>query len=303
LINTFSDHGQRSMSNASLLAGDTALRTHREVQLLTLSAEPAGVLCQAPTGAGSTENDANSLVRRAFVVLACFSTDDRELSLAELVARTGLPKATLHRLAGQLMTAGALERSGRKYRLGVKIFELSGGVWVQRVLRDIAMPFLQEIYEQTRETVQLALLDGDAVLYIDRVRGHNTVALPTFPGGRMPAYCTALGKAMLAFSPAETVNGIIARGLTPLSPRTVTTPHLLVAQLRNIQRTRIAYDAEESVSGVCCVAAPVLDGQGRAIAAVSVSAPTPRARRIRAEAVRVCATRMGQALREQCPES
>jgi DNA-binding IclR family transcriptional regulator len=271
--------------------------------LLTLSAERADALSRAPASAVSTENDASSLVRRAFVVLACFSTDDRELSLAEFVARTGLPKATLHRLAGQLITAGALERSGRKYRLGVKVFELSGGVWAQRVLRDIAMPFLQELYEQNRETVQLALFDGDAVLYIDRIRGHNTVVLPTFPGGRMPAYCTALGKAMLAFSSAETVNGIISRGLMPLSPRTVTTPQLLVGQLRNIQRTRIAYDAEESVSGVCCVAAPVLDEQGRAIAAVSVSAPTPRARRIRAEAVRVCATRMGQALREHCPES
>lgn len=270
--------------------------------MLTLSPEGASDAHQPPSESGATENDASSLVRRAFVVLACFSTGERELSLAELVARTGLPKATLHRLAGQLIKAGALERAGRNYSLGVKMFELSGGVWAQRVLRNIAMPFLQDLYEQTRETVQLAMLDGEAVLYIDRVRGHNSVILPTFPGGRMPAYCTALGKAMLAFSPASTVHTVISRGLTPLSPRTVTTPNLLVNQLRNIQRTRIAFDAEESVSGVCCVAAPVLDANGRAIAAVSVSATTPRARRLRVESVRVCATKIGEALREHCPE-
>ncbi|MCW2698106.1 MAG: IclR family transcriptional regulator [Modestobacter sp.] len=269
--------------------------------MLTADTDRARLVHQPRADPSVAENDATSLVRRAFVVLACFSTSDRELSLAQLVARTGLPKATLHRLAGQLIAAGALERSGRNYRLGVKMFELSGAVWAQRVLRDIAMPFLQELYEQTRETVQLAMFDGDAVLYIDRIRGHNTAVLPTFPGGRMPAYCTALGKAMLAFSPAETVNGIIARGLIPLSPRTVTTPNLLIAQLRSIQRTRIAYDAEESVSGVCCVAAPVLGANGRAIAAVSVSATTPRARRLRAESVRSCATRIGQALRDHSP--
>jgi DNA-binding IclR family transcriptional regulator len=259
----------------------------------------------APSRIGSGtppgDGDAASLVRRAFGVLACFCKDDRELSLAELVARTGLPKATLHRLAGQLIAVGALERSGRNYRLGVTLFELSGGVWAQRVLRDIAMPFLQELFEQTRETVQLALFDGEAVLYIDRVRGHNSVVLPTFPGGRMPAYCTALGKAMLAFSPAETVRSVLARGLTPLSPRTVTTPNLLVSQLRTIQRTRVAYDAEESVPGVCCIAAPVFNGRGHAIAAVSVSAPTPRARRLRAESVRRSAAQLGLALHDNTP--
>jgi DNA-binding IclR family transcriptional regulator len=247
---------------------------------------------------GSGDGDAASLVRRAFVVLDCFSKDDHELSLAELVIRTGLPKATLHRLAGQLIAVGALERSGRSYRLGVRMFELSVGVWAQRVLRDLAMPYLQELFEQTRETVQLALFDGEAVLYIDRIRGHNSVVLPTFPGGRMPAYCTALGKAMLAFSPAETVRSVLSRGLTPLSARTVTSPGLLVNQLRTIQRTRVAYDAEESVSGVCCIAAPVLNAAGHAIAAISVSAPSPRARRLRAEVVRRSASQLGHALRE-----
>jgi DNA-binding IclR family transcriptional regulator len=243
------------------------------------------------------DDERTPLLHRAFGVLACFSVDEHELALVDLVERTGLPKATLHRLAGQLVSLGLLERVGRNYRLGVRLFELCGGVWAQRVLRDLAMPFLQDLYEETHETVQLAALDGDEVLYVDRIRGHSSVVLPTYPGGRMPAYCTGLGKAMLAFSSADAVRGIVARGMPRLSSRTVT-PNVLLNQLREIRRTRIAYDAEEALPGICCVAAPILTADGMPLGAVSVSATTTRVRRLRVEAVRNCAARIGHAVGE-----
>ncbi|MPZ25131.1 MAG: helix-turn-helix domain-containing protein [Micromonosporaceae bacterium] len=238
-----------------------------------------------------------SVIARAFVLLACFIRDSEELALADLVKRTGLPKGTVHRLAAQLMAVGALERSGKRYRLGLCLFELSGAVWAQRVLRDLAMPYMQDLYSVTKETIQLAWFDAEEVLYIDRVRGHDGIVLPTFPGGRMPAYCTALGKAMLAFSSPDSFRAVVSRGLTPLSRRTVTAPGMLVSQLRNIRKTKLAYDMEEAVPGVACVAAPILDEAGAAIAAISVSMTTPRLRRLRLDTVAHAADGIGKAVR------
>jgi IclR family transcriptional regulator, acetate operon repressor len=230
---------------------------------------------------GWSDHNDKSIVGRAFRLLTCFSAEDQELALVELVQRTGLPKATLHRLAGQLVEVGALQRAGKRYRLGLKLFELGSRVWTQRAVRDIAMPYMQELYAMTEECVHLGWLDDGDVLLMDRIRGHGSSRMPTRPGERRPTYCTGLGKAMLAFARRESLEHILARGLKPLSPHTITRPQQLVSQLLDIQQTMVAYDREESRMGVGCVAAPILDACGNGIGAISVAAPASRIKGLR----------------------
>jgi DNA-binding IclR family transcriptional regulator len=216
----------------------------------------------------------DSVLDRAVGVLDAFRGAGPELTLDELVTRTGMARSTTHRLAGQLVEVGLLERSRRGWRLGVALFELGQMVPRQQRLRDIALAYMEDLYEATRETVQLAVLDGGDVLYVEIISGHQRVATPSRRGGRLPAHCTGIGKAMLAFS-ADAGRDWIA-GHTPLEPRTpstITDPAALTRELHDIHRRGLAYDREENTAGLVCVAAPLLAGDGTALAGLSVSMP------------------------------
>ena len=219
----------------------------------------------------SSSNDA--VLDRAVRLLDAFRTSS-ELTLDELAERSGLPRSTAHRLAGQLVRLGLLERSRRGWRLGTTLFELGQLVPRQQRLRDVALAYMEDLYEATRETVQLAVLDESEVLYVEIISGHRKVATPSRRGGRMPAHCTALGKAMLAFS--DDVGRSWIERHRPLVARTATTfadPRELAKELQDIRRAGLAYDREESTAGLVCVAAPLLIANGTARAAMSVSMP------------------------------
>jgi len=219
----------------------------------------------------SSSNDA--VLDRAVRLLDAFRTAS-ELTLDELAERSGLARSTAHRLAGQLVRLGLLERSQRGWRLGMTLFELGQLVPRQQRLRDVALAYMEDLYEATRETVQLAVLDESEVLYVEIISGHRKVKTPSRRGGRMPAHCTALGKAMLAFS--DDVGRSWIERHSPLVARTATTladPRQLAKELQDIRRAGLAYDREESTAGLVCVAAPLLIANGTARAAMSVSMP------------------------------
>ena len=142
-------------------------------------------------------------------------------------------------------------------------------------LRDVALPFMEDLFEATHETVNLAVRDGNELLYIDRISGHRTAPRAARVGSRRPLYCTALGKAILAFSSDSVVSDVIAAGLRPQTRNTSISPTVLRDQLAHARETHIAYDREEFGTGVSCIATPVLRGE-RAMAALSVAAPTSR---------------------------
>lgn len=217
-----------------------------------------------------------SLLFRSFAILNAFSGDGRRLTLADLVERTGLPKATAHRLAGQLVELGALQRVDDWYQLGVRLMELAGLVPLQHHLREVAVPFLHDLFAETRETVHLGVLDGSSVVYVDRVDGHRRANVPTRIGFRMPAYCTGLGKALLAFAPQPLIDRVIANELVALTPRTIVVPSVLREELRQVRATGVAYDREENQIGVACVAAAVVTQGGGAVVAISVTGPVDR---------------------------
>ncbi len=213
---------------------------------------------------------------RVFRVLDAFGDTDRSLSAAEVVRRTGLPKSTVHRIIGDLVEAGMLERTGAGFCLGVHLFELGCLVPPQRRLREFALPFMEDLYEATHEVVHLGVLHGSDVLYLVKISGHDRVPLPTRDGARMPAHATGLGKAMLALSPRAAVREVLAGPLRALTPYTIVVPGVLLKELAEVARTGLAFDHEEAVVGVVCVAAPIFMPGSPTLAAISVTGPSHR---------------------------
>ncbi|WP_426243029.1 IclR family transcriptional regulator [Nocardioides sp. LHG3406-4] len=219
-------------------------------------------------GGGSAGLDDKSVLLRTAHLLDSFDAGHPVLPLCELVRRSDMPKSTVHRLAEQLVQLGWLERAPFGYRIGVRMFEMGGLADRYRVLRDRALPRLQELSTRTGLVVQLGVLDNLDVVYLERilVRGLN---LPTREGGRMPAHCTGLGKVLLAFGSEAEVDVLLNAELPPLTPHTMHNPQDLVRQLRRVRELGYANDREEAVMGLECLAVP-LRGSGRAIAAISV---------------------------------
>lgn len=213
----------------------------------------------------------NSVLGRAMTLLSAFRSGEPELSLAELSRRTGIPKPTAHRLLAELAEWNIVERTPGGLRLGMGLFELGQRAPRQRGLREAAAPFLADLFEATHETVHLAVPDRLDVLYLQKLTGRRGPRLPSQIGGRMPAYCTGVGKAMLAFSAPELLAEVLAAPLVRRTPRTIVAPGLLRRELARIRTRGVAEEHEESCVGIACVAAPVLAGGDHAVAAISIT--------------------------------
>lgn len=218
----------------------------------------------------------DTVLGKSVAVLRAFEPTDPALSLAELRQRTGIARSTLHRLLGDLVGVGLLDRVGDSYRLSGLVFELGMLASIQRRLIEVATAFMHDLYARTQQSVHLGVLDGVEVVYVFKVTGHRTGPLPSRIGGRMPLYCTAVGKALLAFSPPELTEQVIAAGLERVGPRTITAPGMLRRHLATIRETGVSFEAEESAVGVTCIGAPILDAAQVPAAAISVTGPITR---------------------------
>lgn len=218
----------------------------------------------------------NAVLERAFGVLAAFDGSDGTLSLSELRDRTDLPKSTVHRLASSLVELGMLRRVAGGYVLGRRLFELGSRVSAERRLRELAIPFMEDLYETTHETVHLGVLDQEDVLYVEKIHSRSARNVPSWVGGRVPASCTGLGKAMLAHADADAIARVLRSGLPRRSCYSITDANVFRAELERVRRTGVAFDREESVLGVVCVAAPIVDVTGAAVGAISVTGPNSR---------------------------
>jgi IclR family transcriptional regulator, acetate operon repressor len=214
-----------------------------------------------------------SLLSRAASIVGAFDDRAPVLSLVELSRRTGLPKSTVHRIVGELVTLRVLERHDDGYRLGMWLFERGELVPEHRSLSDAALPLMEDLREVTRQRVHLAVLEGVDVVYVE-ILGTGGIDVASRTGGRFPAHATGVGKAMLAYSPVATVRARVDAGLTRLTPRTICTPGGLTRELRKIRSVGMALDLEESHVGVSCVAAPVFGADRKVAAALSVTGAT-----------------------------
>jgi len=217
-------------------------------------------------------NTFDSVVGRASALLGAFDARHLPMGVSELSRRSGLAKSTTARLAAELTEHGFLERTnGSDLKLGTKLFELDELASRQRKLREIALPYMADLRQVSRQTVHLAVLVDTEVMYVEIVRSRDAPRMPSEVGGRLPAHSAAVGKALLAYSPDSVVQAVIDGGLRPVGPRTITSPGLFLRELRRIKEAGIAYEHEESGHGVGCAASPIFAPDGQPVAAMSIS--------------------------------
>lgn len=216
-----------------------------------------------------------SVVERTFTIIGAFS-DDRVLTLGEIVLRTGLPKPTVYRLAMSLVATGYLEHTARGFRLDSKFYALGQRVSPYKRLTRIARPHLERLFEVVHEHVTLQVMTDDlAVMRLEYVRDARC-AMPRRGGVVFWTYphATAGGKVLLAHGPQHRLDTLLAQPLVRRTPKTITDPDQFREHLARVRENGHALSIEESRPGWVTVAAPVLDVDGEAAAAVSIVATT-----------------------------
>ncbi len=216
---------------------------------------------------------------RTFGMLALLS-DGKPRTLQELSREIHLSPSTTFRQLASLAFYRYVERDGKtgQYRLGIACLELARAYYEADDLRRIALPDLERLRDETRETVHLAILDQMEIVYIEKLQGLHAIGLMgSRVGGRSPAYCTGVGKVLLAHQPPRIVKHyFLRRKLQRYTPNTITTFKALTAELESIRCQGYAFDRGEHETQVHCVAAPIFDMSGEVIAALSISGPADR---------------------------
>jgi DNA-binding IclR family transcriptional regulator len=207
---------------------------------------------------------------RALALLAAFDADHPRLTLSELARRSGTPLTTTFRLVAELEGWRALDRQpDGRYAIGLRLWELGRLAPVSADLRETALPFLSDLYELTRENVHLAVRDGGAAVIVEKLTGHHAVSIVSRVGGRLPLHATGVGKALLAFAPAEVRADYLRGPLVRCTPYTLAGSRL-ARELALVRRRGWARTAEEMTLGSCSVAVPVAGPHGDAAAALGL---------------------------------
>jgi IclR family pca regulon transcriptional regulator len=224
-------------------------------------------------------------LERGLAILGTFTPDQPALGISELAQRLGLTRSTTHRYVATLARLGYLEQdpATRKYRLGIRVLDLGFNVLGSLELREIAGPHLQRLTAATGHTSNLAIRDDTDVILIDRVRGRpgrfHHLESAMHAGSRIPSYCSACGKVLLAFLPPPDLEALLDRiELLPRGPGTAASRTALTADLAQVRRAGIAVNDEELESGLRAIAVPVRSRAGTVVAAINLSvAWSPRA--------------------------
>ncbi len=217
-------------------------------------------------------------VARTLAILECFLSA-RDLGVTEIAERADLTPSTAHRIVRSLVAHGYLEQNPAtdRYHLGRSAIVLGQVARNHRGL-DRALPLLERLGAETGESVNMGLLDRHEVVVVLRVESTQPLRFDQPVGSRIPVHCSSMGKALLAFGPDGTpaTDSLAGIELEPVTARTITDHAVLREQLDDVRERGYSTDDEESILGVSCVGAPILDGRGRAIAALAIQAPTAR---------------------------
>jgi IclR family transcriptional regulator, KDG regulon repressor len=223
------------------------------------------------------EGHQDGTVGKALDVLDMVASHGGPVRFSDLLSQAAYPKATLYRLLQTLTNQGMLvyDEVPGTYALGVRLVRLAHAAWAQSSLAPIARPYLDELAQKTGETIHLAQLDLGQVLYVDKRNSAKPVEMFSSAGKVGPAYCTGVGKAMMAFLDEATLEASISRqSFHRFTPQTLDTPELLKAELAAIRARGYGFDREEHEPGIICCAVPILTRAGRVLGAVSVTSTT-----------------------------
>jgi len=217
-------------------------------------------------------------LERGLAILSSFNSDRPLIGVSELSRDLDLSRSTAHRYISTLAQLGYLhqDRESKRYRLGPKVLDLGFSAINSMDVREISAPHLRQLSDETGYTVNLAILDGTDIVYIERCRtsrpGQREIDLNLHVGARLPAYCTAMGKAILAFLPEERCEELIARiDFAPRGPNTVTDPQAFREELARIRASGVALNDEELAYGLRSIASPIRSESGEAVAALNLA--------------------------------
>lgn len=225
--------------------------------------------------AGNTSRPGATVASRLLAIVGAFDERHRSLALSELAKRAGLPVPTAHRLVAELLAGGALQRrDDGRFVIGRLLWDAGLLAPVEGALRQVAEPFLHDVYAATLATVHLAVREDDEVLYLERMMGRASVPIVSSVGSRLPMHCTGVGKVLLAYAPPDARSRVFAR-LTRVTPHTIVSQSVLSAQLERIRRDGVATTSEEMSLGACSLAVPVVQSSdGAVVAAIGVVVPS-----------------------------
>ena len=217
-------------------------------------------------------------LERGLAILTAFASGRPQLGISELARELTLSRSTVHRYVVTLAALGYLEQdaSTRRYRLGPRVLDLGFAAVSSMELREISAPHLQRLSDDTGHTVNMAILDHADILYIERCRsqrhGQRQIDLNLHVGSRLPAYCTSMGKVLLAYLPDEERDALLDRiELVKRGPNTITSRASLVAELARVRADGIAANIEELAFGLRSIAVPVRGRSGEVVAAINVA--------------------------------
>lgn len=216
---------------------------------------------------------------RGLTLLSSLAESSTSLSLTEISKQLRLSKSTVQRIIYTLKTLGYIDREEetKKYRLGGKALSFALSMVKNLDLRRVAYPILQKTSKEIGETVNLAILDGTEIVYVERIKTEQILNINLQVGSRLPAYCTSMGKAMLAFLPEERLDDLLKKmRLVPHTPHTITSKEALKNELRKVRVQGFATNNEELSLGLRSTAAPIRDYRGEVIAAVNIAVPSIR---------------------------
>lgn len=220
--------------------------------------------------------DERSVAQKLFAIAEAFSARE-ELTLTQIAAAANLPVSTAHRMLASWTEWGGLERTDAgAYRVGIKLWRLGARRTTAERLRAIARPYLEDLLESTEENVHIAVRDGLGAVYLERISSPNAVRVISDVGARLPLHATGVGLVLLAHSPLEVFDEVVASKPRQYLPNTMTDPKALRRRLAEIRATGLSRSVEEMTPGAFSMAAPVVDAHGEVVAAVSIIAHVER---------------------------
>jgi IclR family transcriptional regulator, pca regulon regulatory protein len=217
-------------------------------------------------------------LERGLAILTSFTPERPVRGIAEVADELGMRRSTTHRYMSTLVALGYLEQgAARKYRLGLRVTDLGMSALNSTGLREHGRPYLEELRRQSSYTVNMAVLDGPEILYVDRVRsarrGQSKIDLDLALGSRLPAYCTTMGKLLLAHLPEEEQRSLLSEmKLSRRGPNSITSKNALRAELEHVRDEGFAVNDEELASGLHSISAPVRSESHEVVAAVNMAA-------------------------------
>jgi DNA-binding IclR family transcriptional regulator len=255
---------------------------------------------QSTPATGRGRGATGPVIRRATQLLTAFAPERPALTLSQLARHTGLPLTTTHRLVGELVECGLLERDpAGTFQIGLRLWEIAALAPRGLGLRELALPFMEDLFAVTQENVQLAVRDGLESVFVERIAGRSSVPVFTRVGGRFPLHPTGVGRVLLAHAPTAVQEAVLARPLTRYTPLTSTSADELRRVLADVRAHGYSINDRQVSMDTLSVAAPVRAADGSVVAAVSIvvlaGSALPAAL---APAVRAAARGISRALRD-----